>query len=140
VSDVGRAGGPAPAAVRRWAEAVLDGEGVDAAAISVTFLSGPQMRGLNRRMMGRDRATDVIAFSLDHLGRTAGDVYVCPSVARRSAREAGVEEREELMRLVIHGVLHVLGHDHPDGRDRTRSRMWQLQERYVRALAAPTRR
>lgn len=118
---------------------MLDGEGVDAAAISVTFLSGPQMRGLNRRTMGRDRATDVIAFPLEHVGQTAGDVYVCPSVARRSARQAGIEDREELMRVVVHGVLHVLGHDHPDGRGRTGSRMWRLQERYVRELKAAGR-
>jgi rRNA maturation RNase YbeY len=140
VTDAGDAGGPAAAAVRRWTEAVLDGEGVGAATISVTFLTGPQMRGLNRRTLGRDRATDVIAFPLDHVGRTAGDVYVCPSVARRSAREAGIGEREELMRLVIHGLLHVLGHDHPAGRGRTGSRMWRVQERYVRRLAAGGKR
>lgn len=114
---------------------MLDGEGIGFAAISITFLTGPRMRGLNRRTLGRDRATDVIAFPLRHAGSVAGDVYVCPSVASRSARAAGVTEREELLRLVVHGVLHVLGYEHPEGDGRTRSAMWRTQERYVRMLS-----
>jgi probable rRNA maturation factor len=114
--------------------AVLDGEGVGPADVSVTFLSGQSMRAMNRRTFGRDRATDVIAFGLPHPGRIVGDVYVCPSVARRTARELGVSEREELLRLVVHGTLHVLGYDHPDGEERTLSLMWRVQERYVRQM------
>lgn len=122
------------AAVRRWAGSVLDAEGVGRAALSITFLGGPKMRGLNRRALGRDRATDVIAFRLPHAGLLAGDIYICPSVVRRTAREAGVTEREETLRLVVHGVLHVVGHDHPAGAGRTRSAMWRRQERYVKRL------
>ena len=102
--------------------------------MSVTFLRGPQMRGLNRRTLGRDRATDVIAFGFDHAGSIAGDVYVCPSVVRRSAREAGVTVREETARVVIHGVMHALGWDHPADRTRVRSPMWFRQERYVAGI------
>ena len=47
-------------------------------------------------------------------------------------RVGGVEE--ELVRLTVHGTLHVLGYDHPEGRGRTRSAMWLRQERYVRRL------
>ncbi len=92
------------------------------------------MRGLNRRALGRDRATDVIAFRLPHLDQLIGDIYICPSVARRAAREAGVSEREEILRLVVHGVLHVLGHEHPEGARRVASPMWRRQERYVERL------
>jgi probable rRNA maturation factor len=46
-----------------------------------------------------------------------------------------VPEREELARLVVHGTLHVLGWDHPETEDRTRSPMWRRQERYVDRLA-----
>lgn len=119
--------------VSRVVTAVLDGERVAAAAVSVTFLSGAKMRGLNRRSFGRDRSTDVIAFELPHPQWVVGDVYICPSTARRR-RAAGVPEREEIIRLIVHGVLHVLGHEHPRGRGRERSSMWQRQERYVAAL------
>lgn len=127
----------APAAdVYRWVEAVLDGERVGDAVVSVTFLSGSRMRGLNRRALGRDRATDVIAFGLDHVGTVTGDVYLCPAVARREARAAGVPEREEIVRLVVHGVLHALGCEHPEGAARLRSPMWRRQERYVTRILA----
>jgi probable rRNA maturation factor len=113
---------------------VLDGEGVGAANVSVTFLSGQSMRAMNRRTFGHDKATDVIAFGLPHPGRIVGDVYVCPSVARRTAHQIGVSEKEELLRLVVHGTLHVLGYDHPEGEERTLSVMWRVQERYVRQV------
>jgi len=106
------------------------------ATISVTFLGPARMQSLNREWMGRDRPTDVIAFALPGpSGELAGDVYVCPAVARDQAGSLGVPLRQELIRLVVHGTLHVLGYDHPDGAGRTRSAMWRRQERYVKALA-----
>jgi probable rRNA maturation factor len=51
---------------------------------------------------------------------------------RRATRGGTAFLRQELVRLVIHGTLHTLGHDHPDGDHRTRSPMWQRQERYVK--------
>jgi probable rRNA maturation factor len=92
------------------------------------------MRTLNRKTFGRDRTTDVIAFGLPHDGVLTGDIYVCPAVARRAARELELSEREELIRLVVHGTLHVLGYDHPASARRTASPMWQRQERYVKRL------
>jgi probable rRNA maturation factor len=62
-------------------------------------------------------------------------VYICPWVARREARALGIPLRQELIRLVVHGTLHALGRDHPEGEERTRSTMWRRQERYVEALA-----
>jgi probable rRNA maturation factor len=120
--------------VLRWASVVLDGERAGPAALSITFLSERAMRALNGRALGHDRVTDVIAFRFEHLDAIAGDIYVCPVAARRSAHEAGISPLEELLRLVVHGVLHVLGHDHPDDASRTASSMWKLQERYVQRL------
>jgi probable rRNA maturation factor len=117
---------------RRAVTAVLDGEGAGPASVSVTFLSSQRMRALNRRTFRRDRATDVIAYGMPHAGRLVADVYVCPAAARRAAAARGIPEREELVRLVVHGTLHALGYDHPDGHDRTESTMWTRQERYVR--------
>ena len=113
---------------------VLDGEEVGAATVAITFMSTARMRSLNRRTFGRDHATDVVAFPLAHDDELVGDVYVCPSIARRSARSFRISSREELLRLVVHGILHVLGYDHPGGASRMRSRMWKLQEAYVASL------
>lgn len=107
------------------------------AEITVTFLGPVRMRRLNREYLGHDTPTDVISFALPSPdGSLAGDVYVCRAVAAVNARRLGVPLREELVRLVVHGTLHVLGHDHPEGDARTGSPMWKRQERYVaRAMA-----
>jgi probable rRNA maturation factor len=121
--------------VRRVVEAVLRGERRHA-LISVTFVGRDAMRRLNAEHKGHDWPTDVLTFALrDPDGTAVGDVYVCPWVAEREARARGIPPREELIRLVVHGTLHALGRDHPEGEHRTRSAMWRRQERYVEALA-----
>jgi probable rRNA maturation factor len=125
---------PAPL-VRRVVAAVLRGER-RRALISITFLGRDAMRRLNAEHTGRDRPTDVLSFELtDPAGEAVGDVYVCPWVARREARARGIPVRQELVRLVVHGTLHALGREHPEGEGRATSPMWRRQERYVAALA-----
>jgi probable rRNA maturation factor len=103
-------------------------EGIEDGEISITFLDSAAMAALNEAHLGQTGPTDVIAFNLAEPADPLGDVYICPAVAEESAREYGVELREELLRLVVHGVLHVLGHDHPEGPGRTESEMFQRQE------------
>lgn len=119
------------AAVIRVVEQVLRGEGREG-RVEVAFVGRDRMCELNQRWKGEARPTDVLAFALHSNGGPAvGDVYVCPWMARRSAAEYGIPLREELIRLVVHGTLHVLGWDHPEGDDRTASPMWNRQEVYV---------
>jgi len=114
-------------------EAVLRGE-KRAALVSVSFVGRERMRSLNARWKGRNQPTDVLAFALTGPdGARTGDIYICPWVAAREAGARGLPLRQELRRLVVHGVLHVLGYDHPEGPRRTLSPMWRRQERYVRA-------
>jgi probable rRNA maturation factor len=135
----------ARARVAEVVRAVLRAERVKAALISVTFVSNARIRELNRRHLRRDRLTDVIAFGFRRVGRAApivGDIYIAPAVARAAAAENGVPVREEIVRLTVHGTLHVLGYDHPESPARIRSAMWKRQERLVTSLSkrAGTRR
>ncbi len=127
----------ASARVKRVATAVLRAEGVRDALVSIAFVSAREIARLNKRHLAHGGPTDVISFALGaRRSRSAahpvvGDIYIAPEVARANATRFGRGVREELARLVIHGTLHVLGHDHPDGTDRTSSPMWRRQERLL---------
>ena len=133
--SVGGARPALPAAtVRRIVQTILQRE-KRRANVSVTFLGRDTMRRMNAEHLGHNWPTDVIAFALPGPnGALMGDVYVCRAVALRQARRLNAPLRQELIRLVVHGTLHVLGYDHPTGEGRTRSAMWKRQERYVRTL------
>ena len=110
------------------------------AEVSVTCLSEREIREMNRRYLSRDGTTDVIAFDLGEDGTVLGDVYLCPEVARQNASERGVEPSREVLRLVIHGVLHVLGWEHPEGHGREESEMYRRQEAILDRVLAGTGR
>lgn len=115
---------------------VLKAEGVPDAVMSVTFLTTRAMAKMNREQLGHSGATDIITFELTRPVADApvtGDMYICPDVARTNATAWGVPMREEFARLVIHGTLHTLGLEHPDGEARVTSPMWRAQEKYLRA-------
>jgi probable rRNA maturation factor len=116
------------------ARATLLAEGCHAAEISVTLLGDDEMRRLNREFLGKDAVTDVLAFSLGDRDLPVGDVYVGFEQGCRQARELGVAEGEELIRLVVHGTLHALGYDHPEGPEREQSSMFARQEELVRGV------
>jgi probable rRNA maturation factor len=122
------------ARVREAAVAALKAERAKDAMLSITFVGRATMSQLNHRYLGHHGPTDVISFGLGRVGRlgaVVGDVYICAEIARENAKAQGISAGEELLRLVIHGTLHVLGHDHPLGAGRTTSPMWLRQERIL---------
>jgi probable rRNA maturation factor len=139
--------------VRRIARAVLHAEGIRDALVSIAFVTPATIARLNRLYLGHRGSTDVLAFRFAPLATRAGtsssrrpqgdgvigDVYIAPAVARKNATQWRVGVREELVRLIVHGVLHVVGYDHPDGDGRADSRMWHRQEGLLRRLESATR-
>lgn len=101
--------------------------------LSITLLTDAEIQELNLRFLGHDRTTDVLSFSLGDDDGLIGDVYVSPGEVQRNSVTHGVPHREEALRVVIHGTLHVLGLDHPAER-REESDMFRLQERLLRSL------
>jgi len=107
------------------------------AEISITLLDDDEIARMNAEFLQHDGPTDVISFALYETGEVpVGDVYVGAEQAARQAAQAGVPLHEELARLAVHGVLHVLGHDHPDGSARLKSQMWQMQEQILATVLA----
>jgi probable rRNA maturation factor len=123
-------------ALRSLGAYVLRRERVRPALLSLSFVSRAQIARMNREHLGRRGPTDVITFTLGRVGRrlpVIGDIYIAPDVVREQARQYGVPGREELARVVVHGVLHALGRSHPEDGRRTVSPMWRRQERLLAA-------
>lgn len=116
------------AALRRIAGQALRGLGVDEGEIGVLICGDEAIRSLNRTFRGKDVATDVLAFPAGDRppdGPTyLGDIAISLDMARRQAAAAGVNELTELALLLVHGILHLLGHDH----ERDRGEMAALEE------------
>ena len=116
--------------------------------LTLTFVDRDEMHALNREHMGVDGPTDVLSFPLDAADTAVpagvpvllGDVVVCPAVAAAQASEHAGTLDDELALLVVHGVLHVLGHDHSKDTERARmqSRERELLERHYWHGPAPT--
>jgi probable rRNA maturation factor len=120
--------------VRELVRATLEAERVRDALISVAFVGTTAIERLNKEFLSRGGATDVISFGMKRAAKSSpviGDIYICPQVAARNAKALDIRIAEELARLVVHGTLHVLGYDHPEGAGRTSSPMWKRQERIL---------
>ena len=125
--------GPVPP-LEEAVRTTLEAEGVVEGEVSVTLLGDPDMAELHGRYLGKSVPTDVLSFALHSPGDPPlGDVYVGHDTAARHAGEHGTTPGEELVRLAVHGVLHILGYDHPL-EDRESSPMFQRQEALVRRV------
>ena len=112
---------------------VLRAEGVAAGEISVALVSDAEIGALNQQYLSHEGPTDVISFHLHDVGEPPlGDVYVGVEQAARQAAGFGASVAEEVLRLAVHGTLHVLGYGHPEGEERAASPMFARQEALLR--------
>ncbi|MBF0122077.1 MAG: rRNA maturation RNase YbeY [Candidatus Omnitrophica bacterium] len=116
--------------VRKATEVMLKKSGVHEAHLLIVFLDGRAMRRLNRQVLGHDYVTDVITFDLgskaSHVSRLTidGEIYICPSEAKRNAKVYGESVEREILRYIAHGILHLLGWD-----DQTEAKRCQMRKK-----------
>jgi probable rRNA maturation factor len=107
---------PAADRLRAVATGVLARQGMDGVELGVVIGDDALMRELNRQYRKVDRSTDVLSFpdgeTMPDGTTLLGEIVISLESARRQARELGHGEVRELEELVLHGVLHLLGHDH----------------------------
>jgi probable rRNA maturation factor len=130
-----RASGYPPARARRFLNRALDLAGGEAEELSVVVCGDARMRALNRRYRGKDRTTDVLSFPAGSAatGGFLGDLVISAPEARRQARRADVALRATMEKLLLHGLLHLLGYDH----ETDRGEMDALEARLRRRLSIP---
>jgi probable rRNA maturation factor len=123
--------------VREIARAVLDGEGVADAEISLAFVDNATIHTLNKRYLDHDEPTDVLSFPLSEPGakRLAGELVIGAEVAQAQAQERGHDVQQELALYVIHGLLHLCGYD--DKTDEGAQEMRGRERHYLGALGLP---
>ncbi len=100
--------------------------------IGVRFVSEKEIQRLNKFYRQRDKPTDVLSFGIDPSpvpSEEMGDLAICPAYAKHEAKRRGISLKEELVRLLIHGTLHLFGYDHAT--EMEEQKMFALQERCV---------
>jgi len=119
------------------ARAVLEGEGVRAAKVTLAFLDNPSIHALNKRHLDHDEPTDVITFPYSGPGakKLEGDIAVGVDVAREQAGERGHPLNTELALYVIHGCLHLCGYDDRTARDA--GEMRRKEREYLKTVGLP---
>jgi probable rRNA maturation factor len=110
--------------------ATLLGEGIADAELSISLVTEQEIAELHERYLHEAGPTDVLSFPLDDESgedglRQLGDVVIAPAIAARNNPD---DPAAELRLLLVHGILHLLGHDHMEQADR--ASMWARQERY----------
>lgn len=111
--------------VEKTARFTLEVEEVREAEISIAFITEDEISRLNRDYRGVDGPTDVLSFFY-HDTPLSGEVIFAPSYIEKQAADYGVSFERELVMLIIHGLLHLLGYDHEDDEEKAEV-MWRRQ-------------
>ncbi len=125
----------APDLLKKAARAALAQQRVsDRVELTIVITGNVQLRALNRQYRQIDAPTDVLSFDGDGDERYLGDVIISYPKAKEQAKAGGHPIAAELQLLVVHGVLHLLGHDHYSPAEK--AQMWQAQAAALRSIRA----
>jgi len=122
---------------------ILKNLNLDNVEISISLVDDETMRNLNREWRGKDKTTDVLSFPMeDEFGiskyRLLGDVIISLPFAEKQAKEIGYTIEEEIIRLLTHGILHLLGYDHETSEEDAKI-MFDLQDKIFEKVVSVCR-
>ncbi len=119
---------------------VLVGEGKKGAVISIAFIKEEEIKKINKQYLKKDYPTDVLSFSEAEVNYSEkkeqidvsilGEIVICPSQVEKNAKELGLTFKKELSRVLIHGILHLLGYDH-ERSEKEAKRMEKKEDYYL---------
>jgi len=114
------------------AKKVLKGENRERETISLAFVGKAEIKKLNKKFRKKNKATDVLSFDLNE-GGYLGEIVICPEVVKENAERYGVPEKKEILKVFVHGILHLCGYDHEKSRAEEKT-MEGRQEDYLKKL------
>ena len=106
--------------IKKWLKLVAESEVFSLGAVSVIFCSDNYILDINQRFLQHDYFTDIITFDYSEGEKISGDLFISVDSVRENSIEYGTEFEEELHRVIVHGILHLIGYDdHTDEDIRT---------------------
>ncbi len=97
-------------AVRYWLQETVEVEGCSVGELTFVFCTDDYLHNINKSYLNHDTLTDIITFDYTENKTVAGDVFISIERTRENAKTFGVSHKDELHRIIIHGVLHLLGY------------------------------
>lgn len=125
------------ALVEKAAQAALDQQKAEGGDLTVVLTGDAELQSLNLEYLGIDAPTDVLSFPADFIDpdtdrRYYGDILISIPRAQEQAQAASHTVQDEILLLTVHGVLHLLGHDHAE--EAEKQRMWAAQDEILGGL------
>ena len=115
--------------VAAWMRAAVSEEGFRIGDINVIFCSDPYLLGINRQYLQHDYYTDIITFDYCEDGILSGDLFISVDTVKGNTGEYNVMFHVELLRVIIHGVMHLAGYK--DKTDRDAAKMRERENHYL---------
>lgn len=115
--------------LKKIVKKVLIGENKENKDVSIVLLGPGRMKNLNKKYRKKNKTTDVLSFQYDD----SGEIILCLSQIKKNARKLNISFEKELNRVLIHGILHLLGYDHEDSR-RKAEEMQKKEDYYLSSL------
>ena len=120
--------------LKKTAETVLKRKKLAEKKLSIALIGEKKIKDLNKKYRGKDRPTDVLAFPGDKEAEL-GEIVICPEKVKKNAKRFNSAYEKELVRVLIHGILHLLGHDHE--RSEIEAKRMVKKEEYYLSLLRP---
>jgi probable rRNA maturation factor len=110
------------------AKKVLSGENRKTRTVSLALVDKEEAKKLNKKFRKKNKPTDVLSFSLKE-GDYLGEIIICPEIVEENAKKYGVSEKSEMLKVFVHGILHLCGYDHEKLAEA--EKMERQQEKYL---------
>lgn len=117
---------------KKLVDELVKSEGKIVAEISFIITSDDYLRTVNKEFLNHDYFTDVISFNYSFGNNLAGEIYISEDTVRRNSVEYNVDFDNEMLRVMIHGILHLVGYD--DKTDAEKQKMRQLEDKWMKLL------
>lgn len=94
--------------LKKIAKRILVEENEKNLGLSIALVSQTAIKKINKKYRKKNKTTDVLSFFYGN----EGEIVICPEVVKKNAKKFGIPFKKELIRILIHGIMHLLGYDH----------------------------